>query len=154
MKVSKSYGRQSVEGNNLRKALSREHTSCKDLAKLMCVDLVTVYYWRYRGVSATHASDVADLLNVTPALIASKRRNGKGSNVKRKTTAANQVKTQQAEELRMVLQYKTETPVVTSDAIRRINLKLMRIVVDRKLTEEQEHVVFALAANFAEENAA
>jgi hypothetical protein len=121
----------------------------------MCVTLATVYYWRYRGVSLTHTNEVADLLNVTPALIASKRRNGKGSNVKRKTTAANQVKTQeecvQKEGWNKLY---LETPVVTSDAIRRINLKLMRIVVERKLTEEQEHVVFALAANFAEENAA
>jgi hypothetical protein len=121
----------------------------------MCVTLATVYYWRYRGVSLTHTNEVADLLNVTPALIASKRRNVKGSNVKRKTTAANQVKTQEEHVYgegwnKLYL----ETPVVTSDAVRRINLKLMRIVVDRKLTEEQEHVVFALAANFAEENAA
>jgi hypothetical protein len=157
MKVSKSYGRQSVEGNNLRETLSTDRTSCKEFAELMDVDVSTVYYWRYRGVSTAHVNAVADLLRVTPSWIASKRRNARVA-----TKNARKLKAEKAAIDRLAMNAekevanhrKTEITIVTSAPTRKINMKLMQIVVDQKLTEEQEHVVFALAANFAEENAA
>jgi len=175
MKMSPSYGKQSAVGNNLRQALAANRTSCTDLAELLGVNLTSVYYWRYRGVSSSHVDDVANLLNVSPSFIKSKRSGGRGGKKTRKKnqqkhdcfshelSSANSLPTLTETSIEFPTLFQAapknpttltgiDEPVTIVSSPRKINIDLIKLVIRQDLTEQQEEIIVTLASNFVEEN--
>lgn len=172
MKMSPSYGKQSAVGNNLRQALAANRTSCTDLAELLGVHLTSVYYWRYRGVSSSHVNDVANLLNVSPSFIKSKRSGGRKTRKKtqqkrdcfsHELSSANSLPTLTETSIEFPTLFQAasknpttltgiDEPVTIVSSPRKINIDLINLVIRQDLTEQQEEIIVTLASNFVEEN--
>jgi DNA-binding Xre family transcriptional regulator len=125
-----STARQLTVGHNFRDALKSSPWSRKELAQHVGLDQSTFTYWSRRGVSPIHVTQVARALDVEPEHIL----NNKGRNIQ-------SLKTKKISE-----ENKPET--------RSINLELLELIAEKRLSKTQETIILSVANNFLQEQAA
>ena len=119
-----STARQLTVGHNFRHALKNSPWSRKELAQHVGLCQSAFTYWSRRGVSPIHVAQIARALDVEPEYIS----NTHGRNIQPRKTTVPQPRT--------------------------VNLELLQLVAEKRLSTIQEEIILSLATNLLQEQAA
>lgn len=130
---STNYRQQKV-GKNFETAIANADISRIQLADLLGIHQTSFTYWYKRGVTPEYANQVADLLDLNVEDIMSKQ--------KRKSWKHNKLKMKPllVEELR-------ESPKANPEP-RTVNIELLAMVANMRLSTQQEATLHSLALTF------
>jgi len=129
-----STARQLTVGHNFRNALKNSPWSRKELAQHVGLCQSAFTYWSRRGVSPIHVAQIARALDVEPEYIS----NNHGRNIQpRKTMHTHRI-----------------TSKKTVPQPRTVNLELLQLVAEKRLSTIQEEIILSLATNLLQEQAA
>ena len=139
--------RQLTVGHNFRDALKNSPWSRKELAQHVGLCQSTFTYWSRRGVSPIHVAQIARALDVEPEYIS----NNHGRNIQPRKKMHAQRTTGS----------KTVNPILTQafsgqtkPQPRTVNLELLELVAEKRLSTTQEEIILSLATNLLQEQAA
>jgi DNA topoisomerase VI subunit B len=118
--------RQTKVGRNLKEAVENSPMLQRDLAKKVGVHQSSFSYWYRTGVTHPYAQKVSEILDIDPKTI------------RKKLTYKRQ---------RVVVKPRAAKP-----APRSVNLELLSIIANKKLTKDQEDSLHLLADAFVEQN--
>ena len=127
--------RQHKVGKTFEDAIARAPITRTELADLLGIHATSLTYWYKRGVTANYANQVADLLELDVKTIQSKQIRSPRRTLFR---AVDEGKSEMIDEIVKELE----------EELRTVNIELLAIIANMRLTAQQEATLHSLALTF------
>ena len=127
--------RQHKVGKTFEDAIARAPITRTELADLLGIHATSLTYWYKRGVTADYANQVADLLELDVKTIQSKQIRSPRRTLFR---AVDEGKSEMIDEIVKELE----------EELRTVNIELLAIIANMRLTAQQEATLHSLALTF------